>query len=82
MDPWPRSVGQGCGLAESCDVGARCGSNWMWLWLWHGLAAAALIRPLAQEPPYAAGAVLKRKEEGKSINNSNQEIYKNENTLD
>ena len=31
---------------------------WLWLWLW--LAAAALIRPLAWEPPYATGAALKR----------------------
>ena len=26
------------------------------LWLWRGLAAAAPIRPLAWEPPYAMGA--------------------------
>ena len=26
------------------------------LWLWHKPAAAASIRPLALEPPYAAGA--------------------------
>jgi len=26
------------------------------LWLWRRLAATALIRPLAWEPPYAAGA--------------------------
>ena len=31
------------------------------LWLWHRLAAAALIRPLAQELPYAVGVALKRK---------------------
>ena len=28
-------------------------------------SAAALIRPLAQELPYASGAALKRKKEGK-----------------
>ena len=33
----------------------------MLLWLWHRLAAVAAIRPLAWEPPYAAGAALKRK---------------------
>ena len=33
---------------------------WMLLWLWRRLAAAAPIRPLAWEPPYAAGATLKR----------------------
>ena len=32
------------------------------LWLWQWLAAAALIRPLSWEPPYAAGAALKRKQ--------------------
>ena len=30
------------------------------LWLQHRLAATAPFRPLAWEPPYAAGAVLKR----------------------
>ena len=29
------------------------------LWLWCRLAATAPIRPLAQEPPYAAGVALK-----------------------
>ena len=29
------------------------------LWLWHRPAAAALIRPLAWEPPYASGVALK-----------------------
>ena len=29
-----------------------------WLWLWYRLAATALIRLLAQEPPYAAGVAL------------------------
>ena len=32
----------------------------MWLWLWHGLAAAALIHPLAWKFPYAVGAAVKR----------------------
>ena len=30
------------------------------LWLWCRPAAVALIRPLAWEPPYAAGVALKR----------------------
>ena len=33
------------------------------LWLWHRLTAAALIRYLAWELPYATGAALKRKKE-------------------
>ena len=32
----------------------------MLLWLWRSPVAAALIRPLAWEPPYAASAALKR----------------------
>ena len=44
----------------SCSVGCRCGANPVWLWLWHRLAATALIRPLAWEPPYALGVDLKK----------------------
>ena len=43
----------------SCGVGHRRGSDLVWLWLWHRLGAAALIRPLAWEPPYATGMALK-----------------------
>ena len=39
-------------------VGHRCSSDLAWLWC--RLAAAALIQPLGWEPPYAAGAALKR----------------------
>ena len=35
------------------------------LWLWRRLAAVALIRPLAWEPPYAVGAALKKKKDKK-----------------
>ena len=38
------------------------------LWLWHRLVATALIKPLAWEPPYAAGVALK-KEKKKSMQN-------------
>jgi len=41
-------------------VGRRCSSDLVLLWLWRRLAAVALIRPLAWEPPYAAGVALKR----------------------
>ena len=34
-------------------------------WLWHRLAAAAPIRPLAWELPYAAGVAQKRKKKKK-----------------
>ena len=39
----------------SCGVGCRRGSYPALLWLWCRLVATALIRPLAWEPPYAAG---------------------------
>ena len=52
----------------SCGVGCRLGSDPALLWLWRGLVAAALIRLLAWEPPYAARAALekaKRQKKGK-----------------
>ena len=42
----------------SCGVGRRLGFDPAMLW--HRLAASALIGPLAQAPPYAAGGALKR----------------------
>ena len=51
------------GIAISCDVGHRHGSDLAaLLWLWCRLAAAALIQPLAWELPYAMGVVLKKYE--------------------
>ena len=35
------------------------------LWLWCRLVAAALIKPLAWEPPYVAGVTLKRQKKKK-----------------
>ena len=51
-------------IAESCGTGHRCGSDLVLLWLWCRLAAAALIRLLAGELPYAEGAALKRRGAG------------------
>ena len=48
------------GVAMSCGVGHRCGSDLPLLWLWCRPAAAALILPLVWEPPYAMGAAQKR----------------------
>ena len=45
----------------SCGVGSRCGLDLALLWLWRRPVATAPIRPLAWEPPYAAGAALKDK---------------------
>ena len=47
----------------SCGVGHRCSSDLTLLWIWHRLAAVAMTRPLAWEPPYAMGAALKTKKE-------------------
>ena len=57
----PHSARWGCGLAMSCGVGHRHGSDLALLWLRQRLAAVAPIRPLAWELPYAAGAALKSK---------------------
>ena len=45
----------------NCGIGHRCGLDLVLLWLWHRPAAAALIRSLAWEPPYATGAALEKK---------------------
>ena len=42
----------------SCGVGHKRSSDPTLLWLWHKPLATALVRPLAWEPPYAAGAAL------------------------
>ena len=44
----------------SCGVGRRQGLDPVLLWLWRRLAATAAIRPLAWEPPYAAGVALEK----------------------
>jgi len=44
----------------SCGVGCRRCSDPVLLWLWCRLVATAPIRPLAWEPPYAAGAALEK----------------------
>ena len=40
------------GIALSCGVGRRCGSDPGLLWMWRRLAPEALIWPLACELPY------------------------------
>ena len=59
------------GLAHGLRLWCCCGCGWgvghihsldpALPWVWHRLEAAAPIRPLAWEPPYASGAALKRK---------------------
>ena len=57
----------GSGIQNCCElcVGCRYSLDLELLWLWHRLEAVAPIRPLACEPPYAAGAALKRQKKKK-----------------
>ena len=48
------------GIAVSCGVGHRCGSDSALLWLWPRSVATPPIQPLAWEPPYAVSTALKR----------------------
>ena len=48
----------------SCGIRRGCGSDLALLRLWHRPAAAA-IRPLAWEPPCAAGVALEKAERQK-----------------
>ena len=75
FDPWPCSVGWGSGVGVSCGVGCRCGSDPALLWLWYRLVATAPIRPLAWEPPYAAGAAQEMAKRQKTKNK--KEVNKN-----
>ena len=54
------------GDAVSCGVSYSCGSDPELLWLWHRPATTAPIRPLAWEPPYAAGAALEKAKKQKN----------------
>ena len=49
----------------SYGVGRRRSSDPEMLWLWHRPVATAQIRPLAWEPPYAAGVALERQKDKK-----------------
>ena len=56
----------------SCGVGHRCGLDLALLCLWRRLAATALIRPLAWEPPYAGGAAQEMAKRQKNKNRIKQ----------
>ena len=64
----------------SCGVGGRRGSDLALLQLWHRPVAIALSRPLGWEPPYAAGAALKRHTHTHSKKQINTTIYQKVNT--
>ena len=51
----------------SCGADRRHGSDLALLWLWFRLAAVALIRSLAWEPPYVRSVALKSKQNKTSI---------------
>ena len=51
----------------SCGVGRRRSSDLALLWLWYRPAAVAPVGPLAWEPPYVAGAALKRQKDKKIV---------------
>ena len=53
-------MGRGSGIAMSCGLGRRFGSDPALPWLWCRPVATALIRPHVWELPYAAGAALER----------------------
>ena len=63
----------------SCGVGHRHGSDPTLLWLWCRPVATVPIRPLAWEPPYAAGEALdkaKRQKKNKTKQNKkNQKAH-------
>ena len=63
--PSPAQWVKGSGVAVSCGVGRRHGLDLALLWLWGGPAAAALIGPLAWEPPYATEIKKKKKKKKK-----------------
>ena len=50
----------------SCGVGHRWGLDPALLWLWYRLVAIAPIRPLAWEPPYAAGVAQRNSKKKKN----------------
>ena len=60
------------GVAVSCGVGRRRGSDPALLWLWRRPAATALIRPLAWEPPYAVEAAQRNSKKTKQKTKQNK----------
>ena len=63
FNPWPRSVGEGPGVAMG--YGVSCRHGWDLVWLGCRLVAAAPIQPLARELPYAMGVALEKKKRKK-----------------
>ena len=71
-------MGWGSGVAVSCGVGRRHGSDPMLLWLWCRPLAIALIRPLTWEPPYATGVaqeIAKKTKKKKKFKNVVDQLH-------
>ena len=64
------------GVAVSCGVGRRRGSDPVLLWLWHKPVATTLIRPLAWEPPYAMGAAPEQAKKQKNKQKKTKKVKK------
>ena len=62
----------------SCGVVCRHGSDPALLWLWRRSVATALIRPLAWELPYAAGAAQENVKKDKKKKKKKKRILKTE----
>ena len=66
-------MGEGSGVAVSCGVGFRLGSDLMLLWLWCRRAATAPVGPLAWEHPHAVGSGPRK---GKNTKKKKKEVFK------
>ena len=55
-------------------VGCRCSLDPVLLWLWRRPAAIALLRPLAWEPPNAAGVALEKAKRQKNKNKKQKSV--------
>ena len=78
MKLWVQSLAllSGLRIQHCCElgVGLRRSSDPALLWLWHRLMATAPVRPLAWEPPYAAGVALE-KDTKKKTKKKRKEIF-------
>ena len=63
-------------MAVCCGVGRRLSLDLVLLCLWRRPVAAAPIRPLACEPPYAAGAALEKTKKKKKKKKSKSDLVR------
>ena len=72
MRMWLQSLASFSGLRSSIAMSCGVGCRQLVLWLWCMLAVAALIWPLAWEPPYARGVALKRPKKERLLSTSSK----------